>query len=467
MSDTNRVSLRMIEESTYGTTPTSPALKAVPFTSASDLGFTPETVVSEIIRDDRQISDLVLVGGTTSGGFDSELAAEAHDEVLEGVMFSAWSSPGTSGADADVAVIDDGITSTVLDLSDGGDLGELLVNDIVSLTGFTDGDYAVNKEYTVVSSTSAKITTASGNTTASAGAGAKTLTVVGKSGTITVASSAITTPAGWGDQLGLEAGDWVKVSGTGAGTYRVTGAVSSTNIPIANGTAGGPGTGVVRTGAQLINGTTAKSYTIERLYSDQDTPLYEYLRGMVPGTFSMTASSQSIVNSSFSFIGSAQEFTTSRVSGASDRTATASGVVSVYNSSSNVGSLAVGGAPVSGTNFITEATVEIDNNLRERYAVNNVGAVSIGSGEFNVTGTLNTYFDNKTLADAVVNNTATSFSISFDDANGKTLVFDLPNVKFSEGAPDVAGKNEDVMLNLTYQAILDADLGYTVKVTRY
>jgi hypothetical protein len=460
----------MIEESTYGTTPTSPALKAVPFTSASDLGFTPETVVSEIIRDDRQISDLVLVGGTTSGGFDSELAAEAHDEVLEGVMFSAWGFPGgaslATAADADIAVIDDGITSTVLDLADGEDLGELNADDIVSLTGFTDGDYAVNKEYTVVSSTSAKITTASGNTTASAGAGAKTLTVVGKSGAITVASSAITTPAGWGDQLGLEAGDWVKVSGTGAGTYRVTGAVSSTSIPIANG-GSGSGTGVVRTGAQLTNGTTAKSYTIERLYSDQDTPLYEYLRGMVPGTFSMTASSQSIVNSSFSFIGSDQEFTTSRVSGASDRTATASGVVSVYNSSSNVGSLAVGGAPVSGANFITEATVEIENNLRERYAVDNVGAVSIGSGEFNVTGTLNTYFDNKTLADAVVNNTATSFSISFDDANGKTLVFDLPNVKFSEGAPDVSGKNEDVMLNLSYQAILDADLGYTLKITRY
>ena len=56
--------------------------------------------------------------------------------------------------------------------------------------------------------------------------------------------------------------------------------------------------------------------------------------------------------------------------------------------------------------------------------------------------------------------------MAFTDGSGNTIIFDLPRVKFSEGSPEVSGKNEDVMLNLSYQAILDEELGYTMKVTR-
>jgi hypothetical protein len=469
MSDTNRVSLRFVEEATYGTTPNTPYLKAIPFTAASDLGQTPETVVSDIIRDDRQVSDLILVGSSAAGGFDTELAYEVHDELLEGVMYSTWGSPGTAASGADVVVTADEIQSAAnIDLADGADLGELNAGDIVSLVGFIDADYKVNKEYEVASSLSAAITTATvDNITATTTADVKTLTVVGKSGTITVAASLITTPTGWGAQLGLEEGDWIRVSGTGAGTYRVTGAVTTTTIPIANGNAEGPATGVIRTGAQLSNGVTQKSFTLERAYNDQASVLYEYLRGMVAGTFSLSASAKSLITSSFGFTGSTQEYTTSRVSGTVEKTATSSGSFQVLNSSSNVGDLSENGTPISGNNFVTEATIEVDNGLRERNAVGSLGAVSIGAGEFMVTGTLNTYFDNKTLADKVVNNTLTSISLSFTDTAGNWLVFDMPKVKFAEGSPEVGNKNDDVYLNLSYQAILDATAGHTLRITRF
>ncbi len=135
MSDTNRVSIRAIEETTYGTTPNTGNLKAVPFTSASDLGFTPETVTSGIIRDDRQVSDLVLVGGSTAGGFDSELAYEIHNELLEGVMQSAW----VSNAAADIAATDIAITATEITTvgEDFTTLG-LVQGDWIRVSGFAD-----------------------------------------------------------------------------------------------------------------------------------------------------------------------------------------------------------------------------------------------------------------------------------------------------------------------------------------
>jgi hypothetical protein len=132
-----------------------------------------------------------------------------------------------------------------------------------------------------------------------------------------------------------------------------------------------------------------------------------------------------------------------------------------------VGQIVEAGNTIAGANFVTEATIEIENNLRERNAVGSLGAVSIGSGEFTVTGVLNTYFDDKSLAEKVVTNTESSFSISFNDNAGNTLVLDLSRVKFSEGSPEVGSKNEDVMLNLSFQAILNPNTGDTLKITRF
>jgi len=393
MSDTNRVSLRVIEEATYGATPGSGDLKSVPFTSATDLGFTPETVVSDVIRDDRQVSDLILVGGSTAGGFDSELAYEIHDELMEGVMQSTWAVNAGTVTDTDIS-----ISATTLD-----------------------------------------------------------------------------TVAGDFTSLGLSVGDWVKVSGFGTaasnGVFRVSGTVTADSIPVTRSagaaieTAGASVT--IEAGDSLTNGVTQKSYTVERSFQDQATPLYEYLRGMVPGTFSLTASAKALVTCSFGFTGSTQEYSTTRVTGLTDTDATVSGAFDVFNASSNVGKIVEGGNIVAGANFVTEATIEIENNLRERNAVGSLGATSIGSGEFMVTGTLNTFFDDQTLAEKVVNNTASSFSISLNDNAGNTLVFDLPKVKFSEGSPEVGSKNEDVMLNLSFQAIISPDMGKTMRITRF
>ena len=386
MSDTNRVSLKVIEETgSYGVTPATPAFTSVPYTAAADLGFTPETVVSELIRSDRQISDLVLVGGSTAGGFESELAYGTQDSLIEGVMYSTWSSDAATVTASDIS-----LTSTTIDSS--------------------------AEDFTT---------------------------------------------------LGLVEGDFVRVTGgDGAGVYKVTGAVTTSSIPVANGVVVSAGTATtVASGDTIINGTTQRSYTLEQGFTDQTNPLYSYLRGMVPGTFSMTASSQSIVGVSFGFTGSTQEYTESRITGATD---VAASPFAVINAASNVGRLAEGGTQIAGANFVTEATIEIENNLRERTAVGHVGATSIGAGEFGLTGTLNTYFDNKDMANKVINNTETSISMAFTDNAGNTLIFDMPRIKFSEGAPEVSGKNEDVVLNLSYQALqsIVGSLDYTLKITR-
>ena len=128
----------------------------------------------------------------------------------------------------------------------------------------------------------------------------------------------------------------------------------------------------------------------------------------------------------------------------------------MYNAASNVATIAIGGEPM-GDNFVMEASIEIENNLRERNALGTLGAISIGAGEFSVTGSLNTYFNNSDLIAKVIDNSETSLTLAFNSGD-ESIMFFLPRVKFSEGTPDVSGKNEDVMASISFQALRDNTL---------
>jgi hypothetical protein len=52
------------------------------------------------------------------------------------------------------------------------------------------------------------------------------------------------------------------------------------------------------------------------------------------------------------------------------------------------------------------------------------------------------------------------------DGNRETLLFDFPAIKLSSGSPSVSGKNQDVMIETVFQAVMHATLGYTMSVGR-
>ena len=385
MSDTNRVGLRIVKETTAGTTPSTPQLDVLPFTGSSDLGFTPETTTSNIIRSDRQVSDLVLVNGTVGGGFDTELiAGNALDSLLEGVLFadSSWSTASVTIFNALITVTD-AVGGT--DLAASGIAAGVAVGDVVQVV--------VGSEIAL--------------------------------GVVTARPDA--------DNLTISCA--MTASGSVVATV--------SKLPSIN------------------NGVTEHSFTMERTFRSGEgaDEFYEYLRGMRPGTFSVSASASSIVTGSFGFIGQTQAFE-SQVTG----TRPAADAFEVYNAASNVATIAIGGEAM-GDNFVMEASIEVENNLRERNALGTLGAISVGAGEFGVTGSLSTYFNDATLLQKVVDNSETSLTLGFSKGD-ESIVFILPRVKFSEGTPDVSGKNADVMANISFQAVLDGTLGYTMAIAK-
>lgn len=482
MSDTNRVALRAVEESVFGTTPPTPAFFELPSTGQPDLGFTPETVVSNLIRADRQIADLILVGGEAGGDANSELAFEIHDRLLVGVAFSPFQARLKWRNYVATAAQITAVSASAYTVTNQGSAP--VQNDIVRAENFSN---AANNGYKIVDTgaTTTSVPIVGGGLAVETPGSTARLTVVGRRAAASdiaaaTAPNRLTSTALDFTTLGLQPGDIVYVRGTGGtwptgnnGFCRVltvaAQALTFDRVPVgwtANG--GASATVDIYMGERLVNGTTRQSYTLEREFSDHSPVTYQYLTGFIPDQLVLTAASQSIVEANFTFVGLNSPFQDSgRFAGA---TTLPTPPFQVFNSSSNVARLTRGGASVlSGAtkNFVTELSLTIANNLRRKNAVGFLGSADVGAGEFSVTGSLASYFDDKSIAEQVVNNTESALDVAFQDGAGHVLYIDLPRLKWSEGRPEVSGKNEDVIINPNFQALRDNTFGYTAKFMRF
>lgn len=476
MSDSNRVAVRFVEESSLGVTPGSPAFFDLRYTGAPTLAFVPETTTSEEIRADRQVSDLALVGGETSGELNFEPSFGAKDKLYEGLFYNAFQARYAKLNDEGGAAQITAVSATAYTVTTGA---ALAADDIVRAQGFTN---AANNGFKFVdgTSTATSIVVQGGGLAVETPPATARINLVGKraaSADLVAATgpNRVTSTVLNFTTLGLEVGDWVKFAGFAINPanndfVRIS-AITATQLTfdrVPTGWAADAGTGVrvsIYFGERLVNGTTRKSFTIEEEFGDHSPVTYQYLRGMVPGSYSLTASAQELLTETIGFSGMNAAYQDSgRLSGAST---IPSKSANVLNASSDVARIALDGAAIAGKNFVTELVLEIDNNLRYQNAVGSIGAFGIGTGQFSLTGTLNTYFDDKTTAEAVTNNTKTSIDFRLRDQDSHVYLWDLPRVKFSEGAPEVPGINTDVVINPGFTAYRHETLGYTAKLIRF
>ena len=481
-SDTNRVALGLVEESVFGTTPASPAWVSQRITGTPNMAFEPQTEISEEIRSDRQITDLILVGAEAGGDVGMELSFDAQENVVEGALQNDWDVKAYRAGSAQITNVD--AIGTQYDVTNVNDA--FAVGMLVKASGFTDGSN--NGTFRAETGSSSTQVERTGVANETPGATAK-LVQVGFEGT----SGDITATAGATNSLGsttldfttmnLNPGEWLKVGGTAAGTKYDTaanndwvriaagaGSITANQIVldvVPSGWATDAGSGKtirVWQGQSIINASVSKSYSLERQFTDHSPVTYEVFTGMKVNTLEWQFNAQSIVTSTVNYIGKNSAMSTTRTASSTDVAATTS---EVMNTSSDVGRIGENGAPVGDPNFVLEASVNVNNNLRRQNAVGSLGSVGIGSGEFNVSGSLNTYFGNLTVAQKVIDNSESSFDIRVFDTANQAMIFDVPKLKFSAGSPSVPGKNQDVVVNLEYQGFRHPDFGYTLLIQRF
>ena len=135
MSDTNRVGLRFFRSSQRtAPIPGGPFnLNQLRFTGTPNLAFEPNTIVSNEIRPDRQISDLILVGAEAGGDTGIELSFEAFDALIEDALFSTFVSTIQKLGTGEIT----GFAAGDIIVDDGGDF---IVGQVTRLQKLATGD---------------------------------------------------------------------------------------------------------------------------------------------------------------------------------------------------------------------------------------------------------------------------------------------------------------------------------------
>jgi hypothetical protein len=120
MSDSNRVQLSYIKETTWGVTPATAPPTEIRMTGES-LTYDISNTTSAEIRSDRQVSDLIQSGASMTGGFNFEFSYASFDDFLAGALWSTWSTKisttSTAISVATASSLNKFVTSVATDIS--------------------------------------------------------------------------------------------------------------------------------------------------------------------------------------------------------------------------------------------------------------------------------------------------------------------------------------------------------------
>jgi len=215
----------------------------------------------------------------------------------------------------------------------------------------------------------------------------------------------------------------------------------------------------INTLAQITNGTTLTTMALERQYNDLTNKFVHYL-GMAVNGFTLEGANGDLFKPSFDLIGK------SEVSAAStDGSATAAPTNDVMSAVDHLQYLWEGTTAKTalGCGFT------VANNLRQRFAMGTLGATDIGTGVAAVTGSLQVYLEDETLLDKYLNQTESWLAFEVADevsSQGNSYIFDFPRIKFTDGGRSAGRQNQDIIADLTWQAIRHATEDATIRICK-
>lgn len=292
--------------------------------------------------------------------------------------------------------------------------------------------------------------------------------------------------------LGLVQGEWIFVGSDEpnerfeqAGTfYARVAKIEAKKLTFDNGTfkaglqadAGAGKTIKIFMGKVLKNENTVdlikrKSYSFERtlgkeLETNQNQA--EYISGAVMGEFTLEAKQGEMLKADFNFTATNNEYRTGAL--LSDNKLTPSLAESGINTTSDIRAirLTLNDDTTSTSTplfaYVTETSIEVNNNLSENKALGTFGAIDVSAGNFEVTGKTTAYFTTVKAVEAVRKNADVGLFALFA-TKGKGFIFDIPLVSLGGGTLNVE-KDNPVTLELEASGA-ENKFGYTMMYVNF
>jgi len=438
-----------------------PEWKPLEPNSYSDFGGQITTVARTPITASRQRSKGVTTDLDASAGFQIDFTEDNIQDLMPGFFFADWrlgATPLYTGENAAVtgAAVIGGIAQSFIDGIDTF----FIVGDIIRVSGFTNtannGAFLVSNISTPDQITVTTLTGGSPGFTVEANNANVKVRKVGHQFAATDLSidvsgsfPAIDSAAFTMTSLGLVAGQWIYIGGD-ATAKLFAGANNNGFARVHSVTAGsiffdktqntmttdaGTGKTIQLFFPDLIKNENdptlikTKSYQFERSLS---TAGYEYVKGSVGNTLALNVATADKVNIDLAFVSTDHVAQEARKTGTFPEIATSA---TAFNTSSDFSRIRTAETGVASTPlfaFITDLTLNINNNVTPAKAVGVLGAFDMTVGDFVVEGNITAYFSDVAAINAVRDNAdvTVDFALSKDNAG---WVFDIPLLSLGEG----------------------------------
>lgn len=210
---------------------------------------------------------------------------------------------------------------------------------------------------------------------------------------------------------------------------------------------------------QLKAGTTRRSFTIERHFSDLIAAQKPYHRftGCEFNSMQLQITADSIVTATFGVVGKGMATDTAIEAGATYPAAATTSPLDSFQ-----GTLNEGGNPIA---VITEIQLNLENGLEPRFVVGSKEGVRPSIARSNVSGQITAFFENSDLLDKFINETESDIVFTMPDGAGNQYTITLPRIKYNGGQPDVSGEGP-VTLSMPFQALLHSGSGTNIIIDR-
>lgn len=266
---------------------------------------------------------------------------------------------------------------------------------------------------------------------------------------------------------GYAVGMWVRLSGfatsTNNGLHRLT-AVTATKLTCAVALTTEAPAGQVRihAGSFVKNGSECPSFLIEKDYSDRSTDEFDRMTGMCVNTFNLSFQAKAASSCGFGYMGKNVLPSGATAGTGSNRPA---GTTTIMDALANVTDIKMDDA-LLGT-FAQQVSLALSNNLFDESAIANLGPIRIGSGQFSGSGEFNLYFENHDIVDLNDNWTKVKLAFTFTDAATSIYHFYFPSVLIKRVSKPTQGNNQSLYQRAQFQALRDATLLETARITRW
>lgn len=439
LADTSRANIVYVRETEWGKIPTEGEHKVKRLRITDEgLMVNRTTTVSDEIRGDRQIPDLIATNFQAEGDVNAEFSVDSFNDFIESALQSDRDFAGTLLAPLKTEVGVETITSIK----------------------FTQD--AGKKKYG-----SLEFTFAGANTSAKQLNRSVMSELIAAGDVVSIGTNYYFLTAHFTipEVSGSPSTDKLKVNA------RLLDEATSATF----GTSTLSGTGLTSAGDVYIyksikNGIKPRSFSIEKRFGlDDGTINYLSFRGMIVSNLNLTVDAESKITMSMSFMGRDGETSTAtKFNNAIGGNAPIETNTTITNAIDHIGTIEDGTGMQS---LVKSINFDMANNLRGRTAIGTRGNLSIGTGRYNLTGSITHYFQNSAIYDRYLNNEA--FSLYFildtefiDEDNVNGYIFYMPNVKFTESRVVASGIDTDIMVESSYQALRDPVTNATFIVTR-